>query len=83
MSSPRSCAATATASQLPRWLPALTLYRLRVGKARVTLHFRRDADGRSRFEVRDLEGELTVRAAHAQWRDVMATQGEIRERFGV
>jgi glycogen debranching enzyme len=69
--------------QLPRWLPALTLYRLRVGKARVTLHFRRDADGRSRFEVRDLEGELTVRAAHAQWRDVMATQGEIRERFGV
>ncbi|MDR0182159.1 glycogen debranching N-terminal domain-containing protein [Lysobacter arvi] len=66
---------------LPSWLPALTVERLRVGSARVSLRFWRDSAGDSHFEVRDLEGELTVRAAHAAWRDVMAMEHELRERF--
>lgn len=66
---------------LPEWLPGITIHRMRVGKARVSLHFWRDSGGESRFEVRELEGDLTVRAAHASWREVMAMEDELRERF--
>jgi glycogen debranching enzyme len=45
---------------LPDWLPDLTLKRLRVGDATVTLRFRREGDGSSSYEVVEREGKLRV-----------------------
>ena len=44
---------------LPRWLPEITLYKLRVGKARIDLRFWRDGET-TRHEVLAVEGELEV-----------------------
>ncbi len=44
---------------LPRWLPEITLHRLRVGKARADIRFWRDGEV-TRHEVLAVEGELNV-----------------------
>jgi hypothetical protein len=44
---------------LPRWLPEVTLHKLRVGKARADLRFWRD-DETTCHEVLAVEGELEV-----------------------
>jgi glycogen debranching enzyme len=44
---------------LPRWLPEITLHKLRVGKARIDLRFWREGEG-TRHEVLAVEGELNV-----------------------
>jgi hypothetical protein len=46
--------------RLPAWLPALTIRDLRVGDARVSLHFRRAADGSASFEVIHRTGTIHV-----------------------
>jgi glycogen debranching enzyme len=46
--------------RLPDWLPELTLRNLRVGEARISLYFRRDADGGTSHEILDHEGTLRV-----------------------
>ena len=45
---------------LPPWLPEVTIKRLRVGAATVTLRFRRDAAGDSHYEVLEQEGSLRI-----------------------
>jgi glycogen debranching enzyme len=45
---------------LPDWLPSLTIRDVRVGDARVSLHFRRAADGSARPEVIDRSGTIHV-----------------------
>jgi glycogen debranching enzyme len=44
---------------LPRWLPEITLHKLRVGTARVDLRFWRDGES-TRHELLAVEGELEV-----------------------
>jgi hypothetical protein len=44
---------------LPRWLPEITVHKLRVGKARINLRFWRDGEA-TRHEVLAVEGELDV-----------------------
>jgi glycogen debranching enzyme len=44
---------------LPRWLPEITVHKLRVGKARIDLRFWRDGEA-TRHEVLAVEGELEV-----------------------
>jgi glycogen debranching enzyme len=44
---------------LPRWLPEITLHKLRVGKARVDLRFWSDGEA-TRHEVLAVEGDLEV-----------------------
>jgi hypothetical protein len=44
---------------LPRWLPEITLHKLRVGKARIDLRLWRDGET-TRHEVLAVEGELDV-----------------------
>jgi glycogen debranching enzyme len=44
---------------LPRWLPEITLHKLRVGKARLDLRFWRDGEA-TRHDVLAIEGELAV-----------------------
>jgi glycogen debranching enzyme len=45
---------------LPEWLPELTLSRLHVGNARVTIRFHRDSAGRTRYDVIDNPSRLRV-----------------------
>lgn len=45
---------------LPPWLPEITVKRLRVGEAMVTLRFWRDSDGDSHYEVVEQEGTLHI-----------------------
>jgi glycogen debranching enzyme len=52
---------------LPAWLPEITLRDLRVGKARVTIRFRRRADGRTSYRVLDQRGKLHVVRQATPW----------------
>ena len=45
---------------LPAWLPELTLRRLRVGEATVSLRFHRDGDSRPRYEVLERDGKVRI-----------------------
>lgn len=45
---------------LPPWLPEITVKRLRVGNASVTLRFLRDDDGSSRYEIVEQQGRLRI-----------------------
>jgi hypothetical protein len=46
--------------RLPEWLPAVTIRRLRVGDAAVSLRFERNRDGSTSFDVIDRHGTLLV-----------------------
>ena len=52
---------------LPEWLPEITLRDLRVGKARVTIRFRRRADGRTSYRILDQRGTLHVVRQATPW----------------
>jgi glycogen debranching enzyme len=45
---------------LPTWMPELVLHGLRVGDAKVTLRFWREADGSSRWDVVHRQGPLHI-----------------------
>ena len=45
---------------LPPWLPEVTVKRLRIGAATLTLRFQRDASGESHFEVVEQNGALRI-----------------------
>ena len=45
---------------LPAWIPELILHDLRVGDAKATLRFRRDADGGSTWDVLHQQGKLHI-----------------------
>lgn len=49
--------------RLPEWLPSVTLRRLRVGDAVVSLRFERRSDGTTEHEVVEREGALLVTSA--------------------
>jgi glycogen debranching enzyme len=46
--------------RLPEWLPTLTVRRLRVGNAQVSIRFERNRDGSTGFEVIERRGRLIV-----------------------
>jgi glycogen debranching enzyme len=52
---------------LPDWLPEITLRDLRVGKARVTIRFRRRSDGRTTYRILDQQGTLHVVRQATPW----------------
>jgi glycogen debranching enzyme len=52
---------------LPDWLPEITLERLRVGAATVTLRFSRTDQGQTNYEIVALEGSLHVKRHPAPW----------------
>ncbi|HEV7768384.1 MAG TPA: glycogen debranching N-terminal domain-containing protein [Thermoanaerobaculia bacterium] len=52
---------------LPEWLPEITLRDLRVGKASVTIRFRRRADGRTSYRILDQRGKLHVLRQATPW----------------
>ena len=52
---------------LPEWLPEVELQRMRIGQACVSLRFRRQTDGRTDWEITDLEGPLHVIQQPSPW----------------
>jgi glycogen debranching enzyme len=60
---------------LPDWLPQVTIEGLRVGQARVSLKFRRAQDGRTHYEVLQLQGDLHVLRQPSPW-SITADWGE-------
>jgi glycogen debranching enzyme len=52
---------------LPQWLPEISITNLHVGKAVVSLRFRRESDGSSNFEVTEKRGELRVLRHPQPW----------------
>ena len=52
---------------LPEWLPEYTLRDLQVGKAVVTIHFRRRKDGRSTYRILEQRGTLHVVRQATPW----------------
>jgi glycogen debranching enzyme len=52
---------------LPEWMPEITVRGLRVGKARVTMRFRRGADGRTSYRILDQSGRLHVVRQATPW----------------
>jgi glycogen debranching enzyme len=63
--------------QLPDWLPEITLERLRVGKASVTIRFYREPSGRSNYEILDQRGKLRVIRQPSPW----SQTAHLSERF--
>ncbi len=66
---------------LPEWLPEITLSNMRVGKAAVSIRFRRQADGTTEYRVLDVHGPLHVIRQPSPW-SLTAGWGE-RVRDGV
>jgi glycogen debranching enzyme len=60
---------------LPPWLPEITLDRLRVGDAQVSIRFFRTADGGSDYRILAQEGRLHVLRQPSPW-SLTATVGE-------
>jgi glycogen debranching enzyme len=52
---------------LPEWLPEITVRDLRVGKARVTIRFRRGRSGRTSYRILDQTGTLHVVRQATPW----------------
>ncbi|HEX5234734.1 MAG TPA: glycogen debranching N-terminal domain-containing protein [Silvibacterium sp.] len=52
---------------LPEWLPEITIERLRVGNAAITLRFHRTSDGDTEYEILDLNGRLHVVRQPSPW----------------
>jgi glycogen debranching enzyme len=52
---------------LPDWLPEITLYGLRVGEAKTSIRFRREASGSTEFEIIEKEGVLRVMRQADPW----------------
>ncbi len=52
---------------LPEWLPAITVSRLRVGQAVVSLRFFRETDGSSSYKILDQRGSLHVIRQPSPW----------------
>ncbi len=52
---------------LPEWLPEITLRDLRVGKASVTIRFRRRSDGRTSYRIMEQRGKLHVVRQATPW----------------
>jgi glycogen debranching enzyme len=52
---------------LPDWLPEITVRDLHVGKAMVTIHFFREPDGRTDYEILEQRGKLHVLRQASPW----------------
>jgi glycogen debranching enzyme len=52
---------------LPEWLPEITLRDLRVGKARVSIRFRRGNDGKTGYRILEQAGKLHVVRQATPW----------------
>lgn len=52
---------------LPAWLPEITIEQLKIGKASVSIRFKRDAKGDTGFEIVDLTGPLHILHQPSPW----------------
>ena len=52
---------------LPEWLPEFCVEEMTIGRARVSLRFNRDKNGRTDYKVTDLKGKLHVMRQPSPW----------------
>lgn len=52
---------------LPEWLPEITVDNMRVGNARVTIHFQRRSNGSTEYRVLSREGNLHILRQPSPW----------------
>ena len=52
---------------LPEWLPEITVENMRVGNARVAIHFSHASDGSTDYRVLDLQGDLHILRQPSPW----------------
>lgn len=64
---------------LPEWLPALTVERLRVGKAVITLEFRRAKNGQTDYKIQDQEGTLQVLRQTRPWNVTTGSGKQVKD----
>lgn len=63
---------------LPDWLPEIVLRNLQVGNAKVSIKFRRDSSGQTRFQVIDSQGNLRVLRHKDPWSLIERPLNEIK-----
>jgi glycogen debranching enzyme len=68
--------------QMPEWLPELTVSNLRVGGAKVSIHFKRGKDGRSSYRVLEKEGRLRVVRQPNPWSLTAGVGERVRDLWG-
>jgi hypothetical protein len=66
--------------RLPAWLDVVTIRRLRVGDATVSLRFERQPDGTTRHEVLERDGHLLVTVVPPP-QDVFASEENLIDRM--
>lgn len=64
---------------LPEWLPELTVSDLRVGKAAVSIAFRRRSDGRTTYHVLEQKGTLRIVRQATPWSLTSGAVGRVRD----
>jgi len=52
---------------LPDWLPEITIEGVRIGKAQITLNFKRESSAKTSYRVLELEGDLHVIRQPSPW----------------
>jgi len=52
---------------LPEWLPEITVEDIRIGDALITLHFQRNEQGKTDYQIESLDGELHVLRQPSPW----------------
>lgn len=65
---------------LSEWLPEITLKRLQVGDARLSIRFRREDSGGTEFEVVESEGPLRVLRHDDPWSMVTGPAEKIQDK---
>lgn len=64
---------------LPAWLPEITVERMRVGQATITLRFYRAGGGATQYEVKDQEGTLHLVRQPSPWSQTSGWRERIKD----
>jgi glycogen debranching enzyme len=64
---------------LPEWLPELTVTNLHVGESAATIRFRRNPDGKSDFDVREVRGDLKIIRQSQPWLALSRSGGHLKD----
>jgi len=64
---------------LPDWLPEITVKNMRIGKAKVTIHFERKSNAWTEYKLLDLEGDLDVVRQPNPWSMTAASPEKMKD----
>jgi len=64
---------------LQEWLPEITVERMRVGQATISLRFYRSENGATRYEIKDQEGILHLVRQPSPWSQSLGWRERIKD----